>query len=42
MTKYEIQEKDIYNLDEKGFLIGILNKTRRVFTSRVYKKLVEG
>jgi hypothetical protein len=37
MTKYEIQEKDIYNLDEKGFLISILNKTRRVFT-RVQKE----
>jgi len=28
--KYEIQ--NVYNMDEKGFLIGVLNKTKRIFT----------
>ncbi|KAF1981978.1 hypothetical protein K402DRAFT_398013 [Aulographum hederae CBS 113979] len=30
---YDIQPENTYNMDEKGFLIGALNKARRVYTS---------
>jgi hypothetical protein len=29
--EYRIKPCDVYNMDEKGFLIGVLQKTRRVF-----------
>ena len=38
MKEYEIQEEDIYNMDEKGFLIGILPKGKRVFSRRTYER----
>ena len=30
--EYEIEPGNTYNMDEKGFLIGVLQKTRRIFT----------
>ena len=32
MEEYEIQPENTYNMDEKGFLIGILQKTKRVWS----------
>lgn len=32
MKEYEIQPENIYNMDEKGFLIGVLQKTKRVWS----------
>ena len=32
IKQYNIETKNVYNLDEKGFLIGILNKMKRVYT----------
>ena len=37
IKEYKIQEEDIYNIDKKGFLIGILLKGKRVFSRRTYK-----
>ena len=37
MKEYEIREEDIYNMNEKGFLIGILPKGKRVFSRRTYE-----
>jgi hypothetical protein len=34
---YDIQFEKIYNMDEKGLLIGKLQKTQRVFTKDLYK-----
>jgi hypothetical protein len=28
----------MYNIDEKGFLVGILSKIKQVFSQRLYKK----
>jgi hypothetical protein len=30
--KHEYRQENVYNMDEKGFLIGVVNKTRRIFT----------
>jgi hypothetical protein len=35
--EHDYLPKNIYNMDEKGFLIGVLKKTRRIFT-RSWKK----
>lgn len=32
MAQYNILPENTYNMDEKGFLIGILQKTKRIFT----------
>ena len=32
IQQYEIQAQNMYNMDEKGFLIGFLAKSKRVFT----------
>ena len=32
IKKYEIEVHNMYNMDEKGFLIGILNKSKRIYT----------
>jgi hypothetical protein len=36
MTQYNILPENIYNMDEKGFLIGFLQKARRVFTKEAF------
>ena len=37
MAKYDIQASNTYNMDEKGFSLGSLHKTRRVFTKSLYQ-----
>ena len=32
MNKYKYPPHNIYNMDEKGFMIGIIQKTKRIFT----------
>jgi hypothetical protein len=36
IDKYSIEEKDMYNMDEKGFMIGIVGRTKRVFDKSIY------
>ncbi|EME86371.1 uncharacterized protein MYCFIDRAFT_130761, partial [Pseudocercospora fijiensis CIRAD86] len=31
IKKYNIKPKNIYNIDKKGFIIGVLSKARRIF-----------
>jgi hypothetical protein len=38
IKKYDVLPENIYNMDEKGFLIGRLHKTQRVFTKDLYKQ----
>jgi len=33
--EYKIKPEDIYNMDEKGFLIGITGRLKRVFNKRI-------
>ena len=32
IEKYKIKEHNMYNIDEKGFLISVLNKSKRIYT----------
>jgi hypothetical protein len=38
IEEYNIRADNIYNMDEKGFLIGKLQKTRRIFTRELYER----
>jgi hypothetical protein len=38
IEEYGIRPWLIYNMDEKGFLIGVLSKQKRVFGRRLYKE----
>ena len=35
-TPYDIQPSNMYNMDEKGFLIGVMKKSKRIFTKSAY------
>jgi len=37
IEQYGIQPKNMYNMDEKGFLIGYLTKSKRVFTKALFE-----
>jgi hypothetical protein len=37
IKEYDIQPRNMYNMDEKGFLIGLLAKVRRVFSRIAYE-----
>ena len=36
MQEYGVEADDIYNMDEKGFFVGITNRSKRVFTKTVW------
>jgi len=36
LSKYNIQPQNMYNMDEKGFLIGFLKKSRRIFSKAAF------
>jgi hypothetical protein len=38
IQEYKIEPRHTYNMDEKGFLIGMLSKTRRIFSRRRYEE----
>jgi hypothetical protein len=38
ITQYNIKPEHTYNIDEKGFAIGVLGRTKRVFSRRQYEK----
>ena len=38
LEQYQVEPQNIYNMDEKGFLIGILSKMKRIFSRRRYKE----
>lgn len=38
LQDYKILPENIYNMDEKGFLIGILQKGKRIFSKRNYER----
>ena len=37
LEQYKVEPQNIYNIDEKGFLIRILSKIKRIFSHRRYK-----
>jgi hypothetical protein len=38
ISQYDIKPHNIYNMDEKGFMLGVLIRSKRVFSRRLYKK----
>lgn len=38
IEEYNVDPRYIYNIDEKGFLISILLKQKRIFSRRLYKE----
>jgi hypothetical protein len=38
ISEYNIDSRHIYNMDEKGFLIGITGRSKRVFSKRMYDR----
>ena len=37
ISQYGIEPRHTYNMDEKGFLIGITSRSKRVFSRRRYE-----
>ena len=38
MEQYHIEPQHVYNIDKKGFLIGVLSKMKRIFSRRRYEE----
>ncbi|KAF2825387.1 hypothetical protein CC86DRAFT_271795, partial [Ophiobolus disseminans] len=38
MSQYEIIPENTYNMDEKGFMIGVTTRSKRVFSKRQWDK----
>jgi hypothetical protein len=38
MTEYNVEPRHTYNMDEKGFLIGITSRSKRVFSRQLWEK----
>jgi hypothetical protein len=38
LSQYDIEPANTYNMDEKGFMLGILTRSKRVFSRRLYEE----
>jgi hypothetical protein len=38
MTEFDVLPENTYNMDEKGFMIRVLSKTKRVFNKVLHKQ----
>jgi hypothetical protein len=38
VKEFNVLPKNTYNIDEKGFIIGVIGKTKRVFNKALYKE----
>jgi hypothetical protein len=38
ITQYHLEARDIYNMDEKSFLIGLIGRSKRIFSRRQWEK----
>ena len=38
ITEYDLEPEHTYNMDEKGFAIGVLGRSKRIFSRRLYEK----
>jgi hypothetical protein len=34
MQEYEVEAENVYNMDEKGFMIGTIGRAKRVFSKQ--------
>ena len=37
IAQYKIKPENTYNMDKKSFLIGLINKSKRIFSKKAYK-----
>ena len=37
MVEYRIDERNTYNMDKKGFFVGIANRRKRIFSKAVWE-----
>lgn len=38
IAKYNIKPEHTYNMDEKGFMIGVVGRSTRIFSKRMYER----
>jgi hypothetical protein len=38
MREYKVEEENVYNMDEKGFLMGITGRSKRVFSRQFWEQ----
>ena len=38
IAKYDVNAEHIYNIDKKGFIIGVTTRTKHVFSRRMWEK----
>jgi hypothetical protein len=38
LSQYDIEPRNTYNIDKKGFLLGILTRSKRIFSRRLYEE----
>jgi hypothetical protein len=38
LSQYNIEPRHTYNMDEKGFMLGVLTRSKRVFSKRLYEE----
>jgi len=38
LSQYDIEPCNMYNMDEKGFMLGVLTRSKRVFSRRLYEE----
>jgi len=38
ITEYDVDTEDTYNMDEKGFMIGVVGRSKRIFSKRKWEK----
>ena len=38
ITEYDLEPEHTYNMDEKGFAIGVLGRSKRIFSRHLYEK----
>jgi hypothetical protein len=38
MEKYNVEPSHIFNMDEKGFALGVTGRSKRVFDKRIYDR----
>ncbi|KAF2091716.1 hypothetical protein K490DRAFT_70498 [Saccharata proteae CBS 121410] len=38
IAQYNIQERNTYNIDEKGFMLGTIRRTKRIFNRQIWER----
>ena len=38
MEQYAVEPQNVYNMDEKGFMIGMVTKSKRIFNKAQYQR----